>query len=77
METEAATPGILPQAANAVVSGFTSPLIGAGVNAAGNWLKNSWGGNKVGRNSDPYGQKPQASPTSSNGFNLPNFNQRQ
>lgn len=59
--TQQGSPGFVSQAA---------PLVGAGVGFAlggpagaatgyqgGNWLSNSWGGNKVGQNSSPYGQQ--------------------
>lgn len=74
MTTDPGTQGFL---------GAISPLAGAAISAYGgpaaggaaNWLKNSWGGNKVGANSGPYGSSgPAASPQS--GFQLPNFMQR-
>jgi hypothetical protein len=77
MVTEPGTEGFLSQvapAAGTAIGSFAGP---AGA-AAGNWFKNSFNGNKVGANSSPYGQSgPAASPNSSNGFNLPNFNIRQ
>lgn len=79
MVTQEGSEGFLPQVApligTAVGAYFGGP---AGAQAGYNAGKNSFGGNKVGRNTSQYGygQKPAASPSSSNGFNLPNFMQR-
>lgn len=65
METQAGSPGLL---------GALSPAIGgAGAIFGGNWLTNKWGGNKVGANSSPYGNKqslqaPQSQPLPGRGF---------
>lgn len=62
-------------AAGTALGAFAGPAGAAAGNTAGNWLKNSFGGNKVGSNSSPYGSgSPQASP--GGGFQLPNFLQR-
>jgi hypothetical protein len=60
MVTEQGTPGLFGNAAPAVGSAlgsFGAPLASGAmglIGSAGNWLKNSFGGNKVGTNSDPY-----------------------
>lgn len=85
MTTQQGSEGLLSSLAPAIGTGigaaFGGPAgagIGGGLgNLAGNWLNNSFGGNKVGANSSPYGSGgPQASPRSSNGFQLPGFLQR-
>ena len=68
MVTQPGSEGFLSQIA---------PSIGTAIGSVGgNWLKNSFGGDKVGMKTGPYGQSPQASPqirpSSQNGFNLPN-----
>jgi hypothetical protein len=80
MVTEPGTEGFLSQAAPLVGAGIGflggGPAGGAAGYQAGSWLKNSFGGNKVGANSGPYGSgAPKASPTGG-GFQLPNFMQR-
>ncbi len=75
MVTEPGTEGFLSQMAPAIgtaIGSFAGPAGAAAGNVAGNWLKNSFGGSKVGANSSPYGQAPQASPQGG-GFKLPNF----
>lgn len=50
--------GALSQLAPAIGTlggSFAGPLGAAAGGAAGNWLKNAWGGDKVGRNTNPYG----------------------
>jgi len=80
MVTEPGTEGLLSQAAPLVGAGLGFVAGGPGGGAAGyqagNWLKNSWGGNKVAAKTGPYGPNgPQASP-GGGGFQLPNFMQR-
>lgn len=50
--------GALSQGAKSLVdTGLSYATGGAStlVNTTGNWLKNAWGGDKVGRNTNPYG----------------------
>jgi hypothetical protein len=81
MVTQPGSEGLLSSLAPAIgtaIGSFAGPLGSAAGGMAGNWLKNSFGGNKVGANSGPYGSSgPQASPTSGGGLQLPNFMQRQ
>jgi hypothetical protein len=77
MVTDPGTNGFLSDIsplAGTAIAAFGGP---AAVAASGaNWLKNSFGGNKVGANSDPYGQgSPQASPQFQR-QPLPNFGGR-
>ncbi len=58
MITQPGTEGLLSQLAPAIgtaIGSFAGPPGAAAGNMAGNWLKNSFGGNKVGANSSPYG----------------------
>lgn len=67
---------VAPVAGAAIGAYFGGP---AGMQAgyqAGNAAKNSWGGNKVGRNTSPLTRSGNASPIS-NSFNIPNSMQRQ
>jgi hypothetical protein len=79
MVTEPGTEGLLSQIAPAIGNGLAAFGGGFGKSmgkGAGNWLSNSFGGDRVGANTSPYqGSSAQASP---NGFNsqLPNFNYR-
>lgn len=58
MVTQPGTQGALPGIAGAAGTAIGGPVLGAAGAAAGdaakNWL-NSWGGNKVGQQSNPYG----------------------
>jgi len=78
MVTQPGTQGMLAPALGALGSAALGPVGGAigslASGAANNWLKNSFGGNKVGMNSSPYGNQQ----NNSSGFNsnLPNFNSR-
>lgn len=78
MVTQPGSEGLLSSIAPAVGTALAGPIGGAAGTMAGNWMKNSFSGNKVGANSSPYGQGPQASPSSggNGGFQLPNFMQR-
>jgi hypothetical protein len=67
--TQQGTPGILQGGLGALGTALGSPSLGTlgsqFGDMAGNWMKNSWGGNKVGINQDPYkGANIQASPQS-------------
>lgn len=77
MVTEPGTQGLLGALSPAI--GGAAAAFGGGYGQGlgmGNWMKNSFGGNKVGASSGPYGSGgPQASPTGG-GFQLPNFMQR-
>lgn len=58
IETQPASEGFLSSAApilGTAIGAFAGPAGAAFGNMAGNFLKNSWGGNKVGANSSPYG----------------------
>lgn len=70
--TQAGTPGLLSQIAG--------PLAQAGVGMAGDWFKGKFsGGNQVGQNTSPYGNKVQSSSAASiprSSYGLPNFMQR-
>lgn len=58
MVTQQGSEGLLSQAAPAIgtaLGAFAGPAAAAAGNVAGNWLKNSFGGNKVGANTSPYG----------------------
>jgi hypothetical protein len=73
MTTQPGTEGFLSQiapAAGTAIGSFAGPAGSAIGNLAGNWLSSSLKGK-----SSPYGKMPGA-PSSSNGFNLPNFMQR-
>ena len=89
MVTEPGSPGLLSNLAPAIGTGigaaFGGPAgagIGGGIgNVAGNWLKNSFGGNKVGANTSPYSgggtaASPQIRPSNSFSSQLPNFTPR-
>jgi hypothetical protein len=70
MVTQPGSEGFLSNIAPAIgtaLGSFGGPLGAAAGGMAGNWLKNSFGGNKVGQNSLPNFQS--ASPQSNNGFN--------
>ena len=57
MVTEPGTEGFLSQVAPAIgtaLGSFAGPAGAAAGGLAGNWIKNSFGGNKVGQNSSPY-----------------------
>ncbi len=74
MVTEPGSPGFLSSIAPAVgtaLGSFAGPLGAAAGGMAGNWLSNSFGANKVGSNSSPYGNQQNR-----NGFSsgLPSFN---
>ncbi len=55
IETQPGTEGMLAPALGAIGTAIGGPLLGAASGMAGDWLKNSFGGNKVGANSSPYG----------------------
>lgn len=85
MVTQPGSEGLLASAAPAIgtaLGAFGGPVGSAIGGMAGNWLKNSLGGNKVGANSSAYqssGTGVAASPKlngGSGGFQLPNFLQR-
>jgi hypothetical protein len=75
---EAGTPGaaqtVVPALATAAATAVGGPIAGAAVNYGTNALMNSnrktnsFGADKIGRNSSPYGNQPQQN------FQLPNFN---
>lgn len=71
MVTEQGTPGLLSQVAPLAIKGAAAYFGGPAGYAAADTALNSFGGNKVGAQSGPYGNPPSAN--SSNGFNLPNF----
>lgn len=88
MQTEAPTEGLFAKAAPAfgtALGSFAGPFGSAFGGASGNWLKNYFGGDKVGSNELPQGynapnryapsqpMQPPRNASSSNGFNLPNF----
>jgi len=60
MNQQPGTPGFLDYASSAVGNGLAQGLGGGIGNAVGSWFGGR--GNKVGANSSPYGQQPQASP---------------
>lgn len=64
METQAGSPGFLstvaPAIGSAAASAFGGPIGGGIASMANNWFGGR--GNKVGQNTSPYGQQPQASP---------------
>jgi len=64
MVTEPGTQGMLAPALGAVGTALGGPVLGAVGSTFGNAAKNWFGGqgNKVGANTNPYGQGPQASP---------------
>lgn len=72
MTTQPGSEGFLSNLAPAIGSGIGAAVggpIGSAIGSgAGNWFKNSFGANKVGANSSPYGQTPQASPQLPNSF---------
>lgn len=58
MVTQPGSEGLLAAAAPAIgtaLGSFAGPLGAAAGGMAGSWLRNSFGGNKVGENSSPYG----------------------
>jgi hypothetical protein len=70
--TQPGSEGFLSQVAPAVgtaIGSFAGPLGSAAGGLAGNWLKNSFGGNKVGANSSPYGNAANAAQAGANSLN--------
>lgn len=55
MVTQPGTEGILAPALGAIGTAVGGPALGALGSAGGNWLKNSFGQDKVGKNTSPYG----------------------
>lgn len=79
MVTQPGTEGFLSQLAPAigtVIGSFAGPAGTALGGMAGNWLKNSYGGNKVGANSSPYGGGNTPASPQIQRQQLPNFMQR-
>jgi hypothetical protein len=75
MTTQPGSEGFLSQVAPAIGTGIGTAIGGGIGNVGGKWLKNSFGQDKVGSNSSPYGQSPVSSPQipqRQSGFNLPN-----
>ena len=54
MVTQPGTEGLLAPALGAAATAFAGQAAGGAAYTAGNWLKNSFGGNKVGVNGGPY-----------------------
>lgn len=87
VQTEGATQGFLPAAAQAASNFLTPSIAQTGMNLLNGLIPkgntssttNTWGGNKVGGNSSPYGSNQmKASPQiGGQGLQLPNFMQRQ
>lgn len=69
MVTEPGTEGFLGQIAPAIGTAIGGPAGGALASAGSSLFKNALGGNKVGKNTSPYGQQPMGN----SGFQLPNF----